>query len=104
MQDTCATVKIASDAPGAGGFVIINAVDFDDSIHTRFDPLDHDADGAKGGGVAAKQTKAELVEELTALQVEFEPSLKHGELLALRDKTIADRHAAAAAAASDAAS
>lgn len=94
-MNTCPTVKIVSDAAGAEGFVVINAVDFDDSIHTKFDPSEDETARAPP---PKPPSKAELAEELTALKVEFDPGLKHAELLALRDSTVADRLAAAAAA------
>lgn len=56
-MDTCETVRVKPWGEGQGEFVEINAADFDPTIHTHADPLDHDGDGAKGGSLPKRARK-----------------------------------------------
>lgn len=51
------------------------------------DPLDHYGDGAMGGAaVPTSETKADIIAELEAMQVTFDPRARKDELAALRDE------------------
>ena len=115
MQDTCNTVRVVASDPAQGPFVVINEDDFDAAIHTLFaggaeaaqpqddpapldgGPLDRDHDGHPGGSEpAAGLTKAEIVADLEAMGVAFDPRWNKPELLALRNSERALRDAATA--------
>lgn len=62
------------------------------------DPLDHDQDGKKGGSLPDDDdgeglTKVEIIADLEALQIEFDPRAKKADLLALRNERRAKRDA-----------
>jgi len=51
------------------------------------DPLDHDGDGAMGGAAApTSETKADIIAELEAMEIAFDPRARKDELAALRDE------------------
>lgn len=56
-MDICKTVKVKPWGEGQGDYVEINAADFDPAIHAPFDPLDHDANGVKGGSLPRARRK-----------------------------------------------
>lgn len=97
MPETCPTVRVvAADPEAQGPFVVINESDFDEAVHTLYvDPLDHDGDGEKGGSEPGHGlTKAEIIADLEAMQVEYDPRAVKAELLALRNEARAARDAA----------
>lgn len=55
------TIKVMPWGEGQGDYVEINAEDFDPAKHKHFPahPLDHDADGRKGGSKPRKKGTAE---------------------------------------------
>ncbi len=82
MPGTIETVRIVSDVPETGGFIVINAEDFDGEIHTLY------VESEEGG-----LTKAELIADLEDMGVEFDPRAKKADLQALRDEARAIRDA-----------
>lgn len=82
----CPTVRIV--ASNEDGYCVINEADFDAAKHTLWtDPLDHDGDGKPGGDASATDglTKAEIIADLEAMGVEFDPRDRKADLLAQRD-------------------
>lgn len=91
---TLETLKVKRDGPR--GWHIINASAFDPKVHELFEPhpLDHDGDGRKGGSEPDEGlTKAEIIADLEAMGVDYDPRSKKADLLALRDEARAIRDA-----------
>lgn len=97
MPNTIPTVRVVSThPPSQGAFVEINESDFDETIHTLYvDPLDHDGDGERGGSEPGHGlTKAEIIADLEAMAVPYDPRAVKADLLALRNAARAERDAA----------
>lgn len=99
MSNTIPTVKVQAWGKGQGEFVEINECDFDAKLHKPWaDPLDHDANGKKGGSKPAKKAKAEetagnppltrreIEADLTAMGEDFNPAADLDELRRVRDE------------------
>lgn len=106
MYDALPTVKIVSDAPETGGFIVINETDFNSEIHTLY--VEAEGQGVTGetGGQDAEDgqglTKAEIITDLEALGVDYSPAASKAVLLEIRAKARAERDAKAAEAAAGA--
>jgi hypothetical protein len=97
MSVNPATVRVVATEPELQGpFVIINERDFDEAVHTLYvDPLDHDRDGEPGGSEPGHGlTKSEIIADLEAMAVPYDPRAVKAELLALRNAARAERDAA----------
>ncbi|MFD1189746.1 hypothetical protein [Phenylobacterium conjunctum] len=120
MYDTPATVKIVSDVPETGGFIVINETDFNAEIHELYVAPEGDGTDAPTGGPelttastdaaeasgstggASELTKAEIITDLEALGVDYSPAASKAVLLEIRAKARAERDAKAAEAAAGA--
>jgi hypothetical protein len=80
--ETTKTVKVKSWGEGQGDFVEINEIDFDKSKHELYD----ESTEKKAAEGNAALTKAQIIEKLTALNVEHDASAKKDELLAKLDE------------------
>jgi hypothetical protein len=97
VPNTVPSVRVVSTHPQSqGAFVEINESDFDEAIHTLYvDPLDHDRDGERGGSEPGHGlTKREVIADLEAMAVPYDPRSGKADLLALRNAARAERDAA----------
>lgn len=76
MSDTCATVKIIAD--NEDGHAVINESDFDEAVHTKFEPV------AASGGLA-DLTVVALKARAETHGVDLGDAVKKAEIIAALD-------------------
>lgn len=85
---TCPTVQIVASDPDQGAFVVINEEDFDQDVHTLYaEPGAEPEAGPEG------LTKTEIIADLEAMGVDYNPRAPKASLLALRNDARAIRDA-----------
>ncbi|MEI6439060.1 MAG: hypothetical protein WCO83_02535 [Alphaproteobacteria bacterium] len=93
-MDTVPTVKIMPSDPEQGEFILINAEDFDASVHVKYVEPEAPAEPEpEAAGDPSLLTKAEIIADLEGMSVAFDPRATKADLLALRNEARAIRDA-----------